>query len=794
MSEIKRLPAFAADLNARQQPLILPPDFQYGAYLDDASTLGHLSAYWRLFRRWKWILILSAVSGIALGFLPTLFLAPLYQAKASLEIQDLNDNFLNMKQVLPVNDSGGQANTYGDVQTQIKILQSDSVLGLVAAKMFAVEAQDRERVRPINVWSRLLLGPAPSPEVYVQAETKRLSHSLKVRAVGQTRIVELTADSTNPRLAADFLNQLNAEYIDQNVKSRWETSQRTSQSLARLLEDAQAKLRQSELALQSYAQTSGLMITSDKKNVAEEKLSQLQEELSKADASLVEAQSRYEVAKTSQVPEGSPAGGGVDSEADFDIQSQGSIRGYQDKLADLRRQRAELATTYTSDYGKVKRLDAQINSLQATVSEEKRNSIRRAKNEYRQAKRRESLLAISYLRQSAEVSDMGKRAVQYNILERELDGNRHVYDEMLKQVKEATLVAAIPSSNVRVLDRAVPPEKPDSPKLLLNCALGLLTGLSAGMLLVFVRERSDDSMREPGDGLHYVGLQELGVVLQDRHGSGLLSSPHRKALPRTPITIGAAIESENSAVKDHAEYLQSLWPKMRELHPSLGFDSLLVVESCRAVVTSLLLSGVNGAVPHSVAVTSPGPGEGKTTVVANMGLILALIGRRVLVVDGDLRRPRLHQLFSLDVNCGLSTLLQQGEISQQALDTVVQETAVPELSVLTSGPSSVSSANLLYSREFPELLQKLKKEYEFVLIDTPPVLQVADARVIGRFADGIILVVRAGQTARNAAAAAHERLDADRANVVGLILNDWDPSSSSHSYYSEYARSYSKTA
>jgi len=778
----------------RRQPLVLAPSVQIASYGNDAPASDGVQAYWHLFHRHKWFLILFTLSGIVLGLLATLLQPRLYEAKASLEIQDLNDNFLNMKQIVPVREGGGEANAYGDIQTQIKILQSQSVLNPVIAKMPAFEAQLPEKIIPVNSWPRQVVGVAADSSQYVNAETIRLSDTLKVRAVGQTRIVEVTADSTSPRLAADFLNQICEEYIEQNMKSRWEMSQRTSKSLAHLLEDAQRNLRQSETAVQSYAQSSGLMFTSDKKNMAEERLSQLQDELSKAQSSLIDAQSRYEIAQRYK-GDAESAEGSTDSL--YDALGHGSLHVYQDKLADLRRQRAELATTYTPDYSKVKRLDAQIASLLATIGEEKKNIVRRAHNEFRQASRRAVLLAEGYAAQSAEVSNLDQRAIQYNILQRELDGNREVYDAMLKQVKEATLASAIPSSNVRVLDHAVPPEKPFSPRPLLNCTIGLLICSSVGTLVALVRERNDSSLREPGDGLHYLGLPELGVVLQIRSGSALLSAP-RKALPgsalvNSPLTI-AGIESDGSGVKDEPDSLQSLWPKICELHPSLGSDSLLVLESCRAVVTSLLLSGPDGTIPRSLVVTSPGPGEGKTTVVVNMALILASIGRRVLLVDGDLRRPRLHQLFALDANRGLSTLLQQGRISQQPLDAYVQETAVAGLSVLASGPSSVASANLLYSREFPELVQLLKRRYEFVLIDTPPILQLADARVIGRQADGVILVVRAGYTARNAAAAAHQRLQADDTQVLGMILNDWDPSSSSHGYHAEYARSYGKTA
>jgi len=188
-----------------------------------------------------------------------------------------------------------------------------------------------------------------------------------------------------------------------------------------------------------------------------------------------------------------------------------------------------------------------------------------------------------------------------------------------------------------------------------------------------------------------------------------------------------------------------------------------------------------------VSVSSPGPGEGKTTIVANAGLMLAALGRRVLLIDADLRRGRLPGVFGLSSGPGLSTLLQSSSVSTVELDTYIQKTSIPSLSVLSGGPSPASCANLLHSPEFVELLRRLKAKYDIVLIDTPPLLQVADARIIGRLSDGLILVVRAGRTSRDAAFAARERLHTDRTRILGLVLNDWDPNSSSHSYYSEYA-------
>jgi polysaccharide biosynthesis transport protein len=361
-------------------------------------------------------------------------------------------------------------------------------------------------------------------------------------------------------------------------------------------------------------------------------------------------------------------------------------------------------------------------------------------------------------------------------------------------VKEASVASAIRASNVRILDQALPPKRPHSPKPVVNCALGLLIGLSLGVLFGFVRESTDSRLREPGEGRKYLGVAELGAVLHDSSGGGLLRSPEQEPLPEPAHLrkILGTTGSGRSVMSEQLPSLELLWPRLCGRGASPASESLQALESCHAVVTSLLC-GSNGTMPRLLVVTSPGPGEGKTTVLANLGVMLAAIGRRVLLVDGDVRRHRLHELFGMCNERGLSTLLARISPADGPLDAFVQKTPVPGLAVLTSGPLS-PCANRLHSPEFSQLLRRLREEYEFVLIDTPPVLQIADTRVIGRLADGVILVVRAGHTAREAAAAAYQRLVDDDTRVLGLILNDWNPKLSPHGYYADYAREYSDTS
>ena len=757
------------------------PMSQYSNYgYQRANQRGPMD-YWNAIRRWKWTVITWAIIGVGVGLLATLIEPRRYEGKATLEVQDLNDNFLDMKQVLPMNEVG-LSGSFNDIQTQVKIVQSDSVIDPVMERMPARVAQISPADESIVARVKRLVGVKTPPAKFDEDDAKKLADTMKVRGVGQTRVIEITADWSDSRVAADFVNQIIAEYMDQNMKARWDMGQRTSQSLSRWLDDTKAKLRTSEDELQQYAKTSGVLLTNvkaQKTNVADEKLSQLQEELSKAEAERIEAQSRYELAKNSP------------SDALPDELSQNLVRDYQSKLTELQRQRAELSATYTDDYGKIRRLDSEIASVQAAIQNEHRSAAQRAENTYNAASRREKLLQARFASQTGVVTDLDQRAVQYNILEHQVESNQSLYDEMLKQAKEATIASAMSSSNIRILDPAQPPKLPYLPKPALTCVFGVMLCSFVGVLLGLARDQADSSLKEPGDSHQLIGLPEMGVMLRDSSGFGLLHSSEGQSMKQQAQDVNSilGVGQFGRAVNPRKAESSGLWQSLSNPSSKANRSPVLALESCRAVVTSLL-SGLDRNSPRLLVITSPGPGEGKTTVVANLGLTLALIGKRVLLVDGDVRRHRLHKFFSLHDERGLCSILEYNHVLAPSLDSYIQKTAIPGLSVLSSGASATATANLLYSPDLPKLLTRLKGEYDFVLIDTPPVFPVADARVIGRFADGVILVARAGQTAREAAAAAHRRLAADEVRVLGLILNDWDPKASSHTYYGDYSREY----
>ena len=341
----------------------------------------------------------------------------------------------------------------------------------------------------------------------METQLKQAAKSMKVRAAGQTRIIELLVDSTDPRLAAAFANTITNEFIEQNMEARWQMSQRTGDWLSRQLDDMRLKLERSEDALQAYARQTGLMFTSEKTNVSDDKLKQLQEELSRAQADRMIKQSRYELTR-SATPDTLP-----------DVLNDSNLRDVQTKLTDLRRQEAELSTTYKADYTKVKKIQAQIASLETALETERAAILSRIRNEYDEAQRREKLLAAAYGSQAQVVTHDSEKEIQYNILKREVESNRQLYEAMLQRVKESAIASAMKASNVRVVDAAKTPKKPYKPDMPMNAGLGLLAGGFLGIAFVIMRERANRTLQQPGDAPFLLNVPELGAIPNARASS-----------------------------------------------------------------------------------------------------------------------------------------------------------------------------------------------------------------------------------------------------------------------------------
>lgn len=756
----------------------------------DESETGGLIEYWRILRRRKGALILIAFAGALTGFLVTIPQTPIYQARTSLEVLGLNEDFLNIKQVNPVAQTGGYSDISSDIQTQIRILQSESLIERVLAKLRTNGDSGRVEQPRLTAWRRALnLG---APIATREQSLGRAAGSIKVRAAGESRILEITVDSADRQIAAAFANTLASEFIEQNLESRWKTTEHTSEWLTRQLDDMRIKLERSEDALQAYARQAGLMFTSEKTNVSEEKLKQLQQELSGAQNERIAKQSRYEMAMSSS-PDALP-----------DVINDISLREYQAKLTDLRRQIAELTATYTAEHQKVKRVQSQLATLQAAYERDRNAIIKRIKNEYEEALRKEKLLASAYGAQTKQVTGESEKAIQYNILKREVDSNRTLYDTMLQQLKQSTIAAAMRASNIRVVDLAKVPGQPYKPDIRKSSGLGLLAGILLGAAFLIMRERADRSIQQPGDAPFFLNIPELGII-----PSGLSDPAHKRriwdARPRTKEIGEAAGKKPKWPLTEEPGGMAGQRPAAlpaptpAALPPASSLDERvelvtwqrkpsMLAESFRSALISILFAGENGSRPQVLVLTSSGPAEGKTTVVTNLGIAIAEVGQKVLIIDADMRKPRMHEIFSMSNESGLSEILRQRMAlnGDPTMSGLIRETEIPGLFVLTSGASTSAATNLLYGNYMPELLRHLREEFETILIDTPPMLQIPDSRVLGRMADQVILVVRSGKTTRDAALAARQRFSEDGTKLLGTILNDWNPKHSATGYYGYY--------
>ena len=739
--------------------------------------------YWRLLLRHKGLLVLAAAVGALIGLLVSLPETPVYRATTTLELQELNQSFLGFDSVTPTESAG----VSWDMVTQIELLKSNSLVTKVVDDLELTAADLSGGNDRLAAWRRALGLPEPTPEEKLKQAVDMARSSISVSARGASRILNVSTESTDPALAAKFANALAEGYIRNNVESRWSATQYTEEWLDRQLDDLRIKLEASEDRLQSYAQEAGLVFTGEQENIADEQLGRLQEQLSSARADRIAKQSQYELV------ESNPA-------AALELIENP----YREQLAGLRQELASMKSTFTDDYPEVRSLQARIDELEAAslrASGDVLNSLRAG---YEAALRRERLLQEDFQQQAGLVSDLSRRKIQYDILRREVETSRSLYDNILQKGKEARLSAAMQASPIRIVDPAQPPGAPFKPNHSRSAALGLLLGALGGVALIVLRDRLDRTIKGPGDAEYYLNTVELGLIPAVQAEKKLRGSAGRRlkvrvkrpseAKPGSRVLISRSDADEEIAVAERRPERDQLFDLNDRTSP--------VAESFRATLTSLLFASDHSTSPRMIVVTSAFPEEGKSTVASNLAAALAAIKRSVLIVDGDMRRPKQHKIFDAANDFGLTDLLLEAtplQLNGHGDHRAVLSTAVPGVHIIPSGRNSAAPSNILHSPRAEELFAWARSTYDYVLIDTPPMVQLPDARLFARYADGVVMVLRAGSTNRDAAAAAVEQLRKDDTTLLGVVLNGWNPKNSNSGTYGagayyQYYDSYFKEA
>jgi succinoglycan biosynthesis transport protein ExoP len=717
---------------------IIGPTAPYGDRVDLLRTTAVYSEqerqieYLVLLRRHRLAVVVIFVLCLLGGGLYTLFAPKSYQVRTVLEITGVNQDFMNTR---AVDLNAGTGTQDGYLETQIDLLQNESVTDRVIS---AMAPQVPERFTSSGKAREAVIG--------------RMLSTAKAKEQGGSTLVVVTLVGPDPKLAADTANELTNQYIQLGEDARIAAVSKTGVFLKQQLADAKKKLQDSEDALQDYARASGILLTDDShESVATEHLREIQQGLAQAEVDRATRQAQAEMtrrASAEELPE---------------VAGDPLVREDVTRLTELRRQLAELSTTMTPANYRVQKVQSQIHELEAEIAHQRSMIITQLSVQEQAAARRQDLLKRQYAQQMAVVSDQGGKQVRYNMLKHEVDVNRLVYQSMLQRQREAGVMAALRAPSARVVSPAKPPLLPYSPKLAITGPLSLLAGIVLSLFYILLYERGDNRLRSPGESGQHAECPELAVIPRARR----IGKPSRTHLR-------LALENGTGLV---------------EVHPMLQHwkqpDRTFMAEAYRSAVTSILFSRRGGVVPKVLLVTSPHPQCGKTTTIANLAVSLAEGRRSVLLIDGDLRRPALPQLFDIHETEGLSNALDEEEQANPI--SLVRPTQFPGLYILPSGGIKGSVAKLLHSDRLAMVIEIARREFDFVLVDAPPLLGLADARIISRFTDGLILVCRAGRTSVDDLNEARRLLAEDGTNILGTILNDYDVQREKSSHYHAYS-------
>lgn len=732
-----------------RQPIVVAPGDPVG--LNELTT-----PLWR----GRKTIAAAAGFGLLLGAAASLLMPTIYRARTSVQLEGINnDRLIRITASIP----NASAESY--VQNQVKVLESDTLAERVADSLGTPTktTDDSAKARilgQVKEHLSFLRARQPSEE---EKRIKAVKDALTVRTSLQSQVIELFFDAEDPHQAARGANAASAAFVSLNRDAREQLVRDTTEWLNKQAVELKASIEKSNRNLQDFARSSGLILAGPEGTLAQQRTLQTQEALARAQADRAAKQSRYETAKAKG------------SDLFADALATGPFRQYQVELGNMRQELAQLNTLYTPTNYKVERLQARIAETERAMEEERRAVLARIGNEYTAAAQLEKMLADSHSRQlRTAVKEMADDR-QYSTLKSEIDTTQKLYETVLQKAKEAGAESALASTNIRVIDPAKVPSTPHSPRVPLNMAIGFALGSLGGIGLVLVSERSG-RVRRPGD-LERLDIPELGVIP---------SAIDVRALeyPSKSLTLFRQSRSDVGLV-------------------ARDFGNSILSESFRGVMTSILL-GDSRRGPKSrgmraagrvLVITSVDMMEGKTTILTNLGVVAAQRKQRVLLIDADLRRPRLHDIFDLPNNRGLTDELLRSETADHLpIELLIQQTTTPGLSVLTSGPVDDESETMLHSADLRGLLQHCRADFDLILVDTPPLMLYADARVLGRMSDGIVMVVRANRSSQEELRAAYERLRQDQTPVLGTILNDWKMDPGQTRAYGRYGNHYQKHA
>jgi succinoglycan biosynthesis transport protein ExoP len=681
-----------------------------------------LAVCWHvLWKRRETIAAVALLVSVAVAIV-SFRMKPVYKSTARVEVES---EAPLTQAILELNRGSHSDDAF--LQTQIQLLKSDNLAWRTIG-----ELQLSQNAAFIDA-KRLSRAGAEERKFLL---IKQFRDHLTLELVPRTRMLLVSYESPEPRLAAEIATTLVNNYLEYNFSKRYESTRQASGWMEQQLDELKAKVEQSQQVLVDYEKTHQIASTSEKQNVAEQMLSDLSRVLTTAQSERIQKESLYQ-----QVTADRPR---IAWLAHDDL-----LQKLEERGAELQGLYTEAVNQYGPKFPKALRLQQELQQNQGQVEREQTRVVERIRRDYDSAAKREKLAATAVARQKEAVAALNQLLIQRNILERDFEANQQLYQNLLQRLKNATVTAGLRSTNIHLVDNALPPTMAVRPKRALNIVLGLLAGIILGIITAFAQESLDSSIKT---------AEEV---------EGLLPNPLLAAIPldRPASLLGLRGGSRRRSPEETLALSIKQRPRSR------------LAEAYRILGTSVLLPGSANS-PRNVLVTSSQAGEGKTVTALNLAQALAQRRGPVLILDCDLRKGGVAPALGISNDKGLSSLLTGGAHLDEVLTPCAEE---PRLWVLPSGPAPPNPAELLAGDAMPALLEKLASRFERTVIDSPPVLAVTDATILSSLADGVVLVAESGGTPRAALVRSHRTLENAGARILGVALNKFDPRR--HGYY-----------
>jgi succinoglycan biosynthesis transport protein ExoP len=699
----------------------------------------HLLDYLVVLRKHQWLILTFLLAVVTLVTIASFKMKPVYEAAARVEVDKESQTMVPFQDA---NSYDEYMDTEDYIETQTKVLQSETLA------LLTIKSLDLEHYPEFGGTPRL---PAFGESGARQrpAILGAFLGNLSVTRVPNSRLIEVSFSAEDPQLAALVVNTHLQNYIEQNFKSKYDATTQASTWLSQELEELRVKVEKSEDARVAYERENQIWQIDEKQNITTQKLADISKTVTDAQTALAEKEALYHMALAGNI-DSLPA-----------VRDNPVVTDLLRRKSDLDQSYAEAVNQFGPNYPKVQRIADEQKEVEADLNKARSTMVEGIQEDYNTALNHLQILQRELETQKAAESDVAEKLVQYQILEHDADSNKQLYDGLLQKLKEAGITAGLRSSNIRVVDPALVPTSPSRPQKARNIMLALLVGLVGGVGLAIFREYLDNTVKSPDDIETLTGLPSLAVVpsLPALNGNGGRLSRFMKD-SESPTGTGPRVE-----------LLSYVQPKSQ------------ISEAFRALRTSLLLSQAEHP-PQVILVTSALPREGKTTAAVNLAVTLAQLGDRTLLMDSDMRKPGIRRALNLNgikESAGLSSYL----AGVCTLDEAIQpHPAISNLVALTTGPVPPSPADLLSSHRMRDAISDLRRRYKFIVIDSPPIMAATDAVILSALTDGVLLVVRSGQTPKEAFTRARDLLAAVKCRLLGVVLNAVD--SNAPDYYYSY--------